>query len=261
MQAFFKKISEYFLNFISQYSLFANKDYYRHVLSQHDQFPEVFISGMIFLLLVYFSSTKEQKKVGFFKVLAIIVLINSCTVLSNSINTSFNQGVYYKGIGSIINVPDNLISGFILTLVIFSCYKKRSGQAFLFGIATYVALPLLNFPDLRDINGVVFSWEIYGFSAVVGLVCLIISRRKYFFTSWIWYFAFHMFMRIGGFLVSLLIDSYVGRSMYTAGYTVRRFIEYLSHFTVDIVIFTLILVFSIAFEKGVLTVNSKRKIA
>lgn len=258
MEAFFKGILDSFLNFISQYSFFINWDYYGGLFSKYFSVGG-FIIGFIFVLLVYFSSAEEQKKAGFFKVLPIIAVINSCTVLTSFINNSFNQGFHYNGIESMINAPDNIISGFILTLVISSCYKRFGGRAFLFGIATHAALPLLNFSYLGYMNDGVPILHMIVRVVLIGFVCLIMSHRKYFFTSWIWYFGFHMLIRITVFFLPLLIDSLDGTTMYTVGYTISGAIEYLSRFYADVIIFAVILMFAIVFEKGVLTVRPAKK--
>lgn len=260
MEAFFNEIVSYFLNFISQYSFFISGDYYGELFSKYFSISG-FIIGFIFVLLVYFSSAEEQKKAGFFKVLPIIAVINSCTVITNFINNSFNQGFPYNGIESMINAPDNIISGFILTLVISSCYRQFGGQAFLFGIATHAALPLLNFAYFGNINDGVPILHMIVRIALVGFVCLIMSHRKHFFTSWIWYFGFHMFIRIVVFFLPLLSNILDGTTIYTVEYTTSGALEYLLRFTVDSVIFVVILLFAVVFEKGVLTVSSARKTA
>lgn len=256
MEVFFKTIADYFLNFISQYSYFINWDYYGGLFSKYFSVGG-FIIGFIFVLLVYFSSAEEQKKAGFFKVLPIIAVINSCTVLTSFINNSFNQGFPYNGIESMINALDNIISGFILTLVISSCYRRFGGRAFLFGIATHAALPLLNFSYLGYMNDGVPILHMIVRVALIGFICLIMSHRKHFFTSWIWYFGFHMLIRIAVFFLPLLSNQLDGETMYTVEYTINGAIEYLSRFTVDAVI----LVFAIVFEKGVLTVRPARRTA
>lgn len=260
MEAFFKDILDYFLNFISRYAFFINRDYYGDLFSKYFSVGG-FIIGFIFVLLVYFSSAEEQKKAGFFKVLPIIAVINSCTVIANFINNTFNQGFPYDEIESMINAPDNIISGFILTLVISSCYRRFGGRAFLFGIATHAALPLLNFSYLEYMNDGVPILHMIVRVALVGFICLIMSHRKYFFTSWIWYFGFHIFIRIAVFFLPLLSDSIDGTTMYTVEYSISGAIEYFSHFTIDTIIFAVILSFAIVFEKGVLSVKSIRKTA
>lgn len=258
MEAFFKEIADYFLNFISQYSYFLNGDYYGGLFSKYFSVGG-FIIGFIFVLLVYFSSAEEQKKAGFFKVLPIIAVINSCTVLTQFINTTFGQGFHYNGIESMINAPDNIISGFILTLVISSCYRRFGGRAFLFGIATHAAMPMLNFSYLGYMNDGVPILHMIVRVALIGFVCLIMSRRKHFFTSWIWYFGFHMLIRVAVFFLPLLSNSLDGFTIYTVEYTLNGALEYLSRFTIDALIFAVVLVFAIVFEKGVLTVRPARK--
>lgn len=258
MEVYFKDILDYFINFISRYSFFVNWDYYGGLFSKYFSVAG-FIIGFIFVLLVYFSSAEEQKKAGFFKVLPIIAVINSCTVLTNFINNTFDQGFAYNGIESMINAPDNIISGFILTLVISSCYRRFGGRAFLFGIATHAALPLLNFSYLVYINDGVPILHMIVRVALVGFICLIMSHRKFFFTSWIWYFGFHMFIRIAVFFLPLLSDSLDGTTMYTVEYSINGAIQYLSCFSVDAIIFAVILVFAIVFEKGVLPVRSAQR--
>lgn len=258
MEAFFKTIADYFLNFISQYSYFINWDYYGGLFSKYFSVGG-FIIGFIFVLLVYFSSAEEQKKAGFFKVLPIIAVINSCTVLTNFINSTYNQGFSYNSLESMINAPDNIISGFILTLVISSCYRRFGGRAFLFGIATHVAMPMLNFSYIGYMNDGVPILHMIVRVALVGFVCLIMSHRKYFFTSWIWYFGFHMLIRVAVFFLPLLSDILDGSTIYIVEYTLSGALEYLSRFTVDTVIFVVVLAFAIVFEKGVLTVRPARK--
>ena len=260
MEAFLKGIADYFLNFISQYSYFLNGDYYGGLFSKYFSVSG-FIIGFIFVLLVYFSSAEEQKKAGFFKVLPIIAVINSCTVLTQFLDATFDQGFRYNGIESMINAPDNIISGFILTLVISSCYRRFGGRAFLFGIATHAAMPMLNFSYIGYMNDGVPILHMIVRVALVGFVCLIMSHRKHFFTSWIWYFGFHMLVRIAVFFLPLLSNRLDGFTIYTVEYTFNGAIEYLSKFTVYYIIFAVILTFAIVFEKGVLTVKPARKTA
>lgn len=258
MEALFKVILDYFLNFISQYSFFIRWDYYSGLFSKYFSFGGFFI-GLIFVVLVYFSSAEEQKKAGFFKVLPIIAVINSCVVLTNFLNITFGQGFGYNGIETMINAPDNIISGFILTLVISSCYRRFGGQAFLFGIATHAALPLLNYSYFGYMSDGVPILHMILRVVLIGFLCLILSHRKYFFTSWIWYFGFHLLIRVAVFFLPLLSDKLDGTTIYTVDYTINGAIEFLSRFTIDGVVFAVILVFAIVFEKGVLTVRSVQK--
>lgn len=257
MSAFFNNIIEHFLEYISQYSFFINWDYYGSLFSKY--FSVVgFILGAIFVLLIFFSCTDE---VGFFKVLTIIAVINSCSILTDFINTTFNQGFSYNHLEAMINASDNIISGFILTLVISSCYKRFGGGAFLFGIVTHAALPLLNFSYIEQMSDGLPIVHMIVRVVLVGFICLIISHRKHFFTSWIWYFGFHILIRIIVFFLPLIINSLGGSTIYTVEYTLSGATEYLSRFTIDAIFFAVVLVFAIVFEKGVLTVRSAKKAA
>lgn len=253
MEAFFKNILDYLLSFVSQYSYFIDWDYYGGLFSKYFSVGG-FIIGFIFVLIVYFSSAEEQKKAGFFKVLPIIAVINSCVVLSNFLNNTFQQGFTYSGVESMLNAPDNIISGFILTLVLCSCYRRFGGQAFLFGIATHGALPFLNFAYIEYMDGVSITIMVVRV-LLAGFLCLIISHRKYFYTSWIWYFGFHIFLRVGVFLIPLISELVAGEPLYELSYTLETTLEYFSRFTMDTIIFAVILAFAIVFEKGVLTVK------
>lgn len=263
MEAFFKDILVYFLNFISRYSFFLNWDYYDNLFSKYFSVGG-FVAGFIFVILVYGLGDAEQKKAGFFKVLAIIAVINSCSVLMNFINAPFYynlfdyQGLfYYTGINTpeaMINAPDNIISGFILTLVISSCYRQFGGRAFVFGIATHAALPLLNFSCLESINNKIPIWHMIVRVVLIGFVCLIMSYRKYFFTSWIWYFGFHMLIRGILFFPSVRMSN-----CFEVSGILESFSRFISYFTIDILIFIVILAIAIIFEKGVLTVRTTQE--
>ncbi|HBC89962.1 MAG TPA: hypothetical protein DCZ00_00780, partial [Lactococcus sp.] len=64
-----------------------------------------------------------------------------------------------------------------------------------------------------------------------------------------------MFIRTAVFFLPLLSDSLDGTTMYTVEYSINGAIQYLSRFSVDAIIFAVILVFAIVFEKGVLPVR------
>lgn len=257
MDVFFKNILDYLLNYVSRYSYFINGDYYGSLFTKYFSFSG-FIIGFIFVLIVYFSSAEKQNKAGFFKVLPIIAVINSCVVLSYILDTTFNQSFNYSGIELMFNAPDNIISGFILTLVLCSCYRKFGRQAFLFGIATHGALLFLNFAYIENMGEIVIVKIIIRI-VLAGFLCLIISYRKYFYTSWIWYFSFHIFLRLTIFFMPLLRNYISDVPLFDATYTLGSILEYLSHFIMDAIIFVIILAFAIVFEKGVLTVEPIKK--
>lgn len=60
MEAFFKEIADYFLNFISQYSYFLNGDYYGGLFLKYFSVGG-FIIGFIFVLLYCFAFKGFEK--------------------------------------------------------------------------------------------------------------------------------------------------------------------------------------------------------
>ena len=129
MDILFNNILEYLMNFISRYSYFISSYYYSNLFSKYFSVSG-FIVGFIFVLLIYFSSAEEQKKAGFFKVLMIIAVINSCSILTNQLYYLFMGTNPYDGNFLFSIAPDNIISGFVLTLVIVSCYKTYGVEPF-----------------------------------------------------------------------------------------------------------------------------------
>lgn len=250
MEGFLKEISNYFLSLISQHSYFIDWNYYSGLFSKYFSVAG-FIIGLIFVLIIFGSSAEGQEKAGFLKVVPIIAVINSCVVLSDFLNTIFKQEVIYTGVESTFNAPDNIISGFILTLVISSCYREYGKQAFWFGVATHAALPFLNFSYIELMDGATIILMIVRV-ILAGVLCLILSHREYFYTSWIWYFGFHMFLRGIKFLIPLMGNLINGQADYASQYTFAATIQYFSQFSMDVIIFVIVLVFGIVFEKGVL---------
>ena len=243
------RIKDYILSFVSRYSFFINGSYYSSLFSKYFSVAG-FIVGFCFVLLVYFSSAETQKKAGFFKVLPIIAVINSCNMLISFFSGGSIELGYSNGMESLFNAPDNIISGFITTLVIVSCYKEYHGRAFLLGVAIFAAVPMLYFAyfpylSTEEIVFVVFRTFLAGF------LCLIISYRKCFYTSWIWYFGFHVLIRVGRFFTPALAALVNGNQYEAAQISLPIFISYCSEFKLDLIVFVVILMFGIVFEKTV----------
>ena len=257
MESLFNTIKDYFMNCVSQYSFFIEWDYYKGLFSKYFSFLG-FIIGFVFVLLIYFSSDEAYddrmiNKAGIFKILPIIAVINSCTVLTQYVDSTFGQGFGYGGGEAAINSSDNIFSAFILTLVVISCYRNFGGRAFLFGLVTHASIPMLNFSYFKEMNLGVPVLHMIIRIVLVGFICAIVSHRKYFFTGWIWYFVFHMLLRVAVLFLPLLSNNLNGFISYKPDYSLNIAIEYFSHFAVDIVAFFVILAFSIVFEKKVIT--------
>ncbi len=251
MMTFFRDLWAQLLDYLSLYEKLITGSYYGDLFGRYFSFSG-FIVGLIFVLLVYFSSTDANKKTGFFKVLPFIAVINSCAVLLLFFGGDLHQGYVFQDVDALYNYPDNLLSGFLLTLVLCSCYRGMGGRAFLFGLSAHIALPLLHLRDIGQFNDFLPFLYLLLRLLLVGFVCLIISHRRYFFTSWIWYFGFHMLLRTAAYFLPLLCRELELQTAYYPGYTVRSALRYFSGFTVDAIAFLVVLAFAIVFEKAVL---------
>ena len=90
---------------------------------------------------------------------------------------------------------------------------------------------------------------------LAGLLCLVISFRRYFYTSWIWYFGFHMFTRISMLVMDIVINKTGINNI------IGTTIDYLSKFIGDYILFAIILAFAIVFEKAIIPIKSSNATA
>lgn len=243
------RVKDYILSFVSRYSYFISGSYYSSLFSKYFSVAG-FIVGFCFVLLVYFSSAETQKKAGFFKVLPIIAVINSCNMLISFFSGGTIELGYTNGIESLFNAPDNIVSGFITTLVIVSCYKEYHGRAFLLGIAIFSAVPMLYFAYFPYLSTETIVFIVVR-AVFAGFLCLIVSYRKCFYTSWIWYFGFHVLIRVGRFFTPTLAALVIGNHYDATQISLSVFISYCSGFKMDLIVFALILLFGIVFERAV----------
>ena len=83
-------------------------------------------------------------------------------------------------------------------------------------------------------------------SLVAGLLCLLISFRRYFYTSWIWYFGFHMLTRV----TVLIMDMTINKT--GTDNVIKTVFDYLGKFVGDYIFFAIVLAFAIVFEKAII---------
>lgn len=256
LQGLLEKLGVLGMNYLKGHSYFITGEYYERLFATYFSFAG-FLVGLAFLVIVFFATGKEgDKRTGFFKVVPFVAVINSCGILMNYFNGVFHQSVTYSRYQLLFPAPDNIISGFLLTLVICSCYRGTPGYAFLFGLATHGALSFLNYmvlPQMGRLSLILLVMRVI----LAAAVCAVISRRKYFYTGWIWYFGFHMFLRVAVYLVPLAQAVLNGTSMQELPYTVEGVLGYLSQFAMDGIIFLVVLGFAIVFEKAVLSVKEE----
>lgn len=249
MESIITDLLNKFLEFFTRYTYFLRIS---NIGSNIEKYSTVsgFIAGFVFVLAVFFSSVDENKKTGFFKVIPIIAIINSCGLILYYIN-ALHQDIQFLELEKLLSAQDNIISGFIFTLVLCSCYRTYGGRAFLFGIATYAALPLLNFSTIEYLSEIKITLIVIRV-VLAGFLCVIISHRQYFYTSWICYFGFYLLLRIISFATSLITTSKYGSRIDLSLYSFSAVKSYFSEVIPGTIVFVVILIFGIIFEKGVL---------
>ena len=247
MGALIQRIIDYFTNFITDHYFLISWDYYGGLFLKYFSFIG-FIVGFVFVILVYFSNTDKDKKIlGAIKVLLIVSLINTSYTVLNffDIGVISEEPYYYYGFSCILSVADILLAGFILTLVVKSCYSLNHGRAFLLGLTTFAATPMLNFTFFGQIPPEIMLFIVCR-SLVAGLLCLLISFRRYFYTSWIWYFGFHMLTRV----TVLIMDMTINKT--GTDNVIKTVFDYLGKFVGDYIFFAIVLAFAIVFEKAII---------
>lgn len=241
---------------LAPYSFFISGDYYSQLFERYFSVGG-FIIGFVYLLILFFAindeKDKKKKKTGFIKIVLWVAVINSCGVLMNYLNVSLDQSQWFMESAPPFSTPDNIISGFVMSLVIASCYRTYRSGAFFFGMATHITLAFFQFNLFSSMEALQIVFVVVRV-LLAGILCVILSRRKYFYTSWIWYFGFHLLTRTLVLLLPLVSRAIVQMPL-DGLYTVDMVFTYYSQFALDAVIFAGILVFSIVFERGVLTVE------
>jgi hypothetical protein len=115
--------------------------------------------------------------------------------------------------------------------------------------------PLLNFSFvIENIGNVELILLLLLRIILAGFLCLIMSYRKYFFIRWIWYFIFHMLIRIISFL-PILNESVIEKTRFIT-HTLTFTFEYIFSFRMDTIIFVIILVFAVLFEINILNTKT-----
>lgn len=249
MTEFFEKLWNGFLSYLQQYSFFLDGSYYGGSFKKYFSGVGFFV-GAAFVLLIYFAAANRNGIKTFLKTLVFVAVINCCYGLSALLHYGRLLPNSAYGVDFILNASNNIISGFILTLTVFYCYRNYHGAAFLFGLITFAAIPLLNY-SVFDGNETLILYCLQQ-AVLAGFLCLIMSYRRYFYTSWIWFFGFFLLENFVGLVFDVLVFGSINQLTFRNIYL--NFFELIP----DVIVFAVILVFSIVFEKHVLETKPKK---
>lgn len=250
----FTSFSEYLLNWTSEIQKFISLSYYGGVFGQ----LELFVFGIplgIAIIIIFFSRNIEGDIIDTLKAVLMAIIINSGTII-NSIATMFFGREYTSYYFAQYTSPcNNIISGIILVLTLYSWDKFESGgMVFGFCMLTYV---------ISTMNDSFYEYlflDALASTFIVGVLGIIIAKRKHFYSAWILYFIFHIATRFFCPFIYLLIMTNSGKNLGGAGALASEVFKYelqtRHRFAFDFIIFAFVLIADIVLEKFVLSDKS-----
>lgn len=241
-------------NYLSQFSFFADVDYYSGVIGKYWSVEGVLSAGVLAFLILVMSANEDNKKAGPIKALMGLVAVETSPVLMDILNSIVGVSYTTKVFDANMNPVNNIVSGFVLVLIMYSVYKFDEGFAFWTGILFYLITLLMNVNDYvqhLENKGILFAFIQYFVGAIVmGILCMNLCNRKYFYNAWIIYMIYHVVSRV---IVAVLYACFVnGLSL---GESITWYISFLSNHSknllLDIFIFGFVLMIAIIYERGV----------
>lgn len=252
------------LNYLSRYQYLTQEEYYENLFTQYFSVGG-FVLGLIFVGIIFWAAHEDQKVSDFIKIVVSVAVINSCSSVINLLHTTFGVGTANSLVVQTFCPAYNMISGFLVTLVVSSYYREHGVRALMFGLATYISpfflrVVITDMPMwvIEENGGFV---EILAIILLSSLVCPIISKMKHFFTGWIWFFAVFCLERLGALILptALRLSEQEGGLARLWEAVPPLVLPRLGEFQIDLLIFGVVLVFAIMFEVLVLPSGKKGK--
>lgn len=248
MIAFFHALMAYLVRLAAQNSYFLNGSYYEKLFHTYFSVKGFFI-GLGILVFAYLASVGEDKKISFVKTIAIVALINSCSVIWRMAEVT----VLHRNVPpTMLNnfwMTENVISGLVMTLVIVNYYRFQSGPAFCFGLFTYgINLFLFNIFTLH--LGYYDFLYIVARVVTVALLCIVISQQHHFYTGYIGYAVYYIASKAAYVLVTKYAD------VHHHAFILKEALGYASVYMPDLIIIGTVLLIAVLYENVVLNVPS-----
>jgi hypothetical protein len=231
-----------------QYTTFAKGSYYEHLWERYFNVAGFFL-GAILVTLIYFAGIGENKKISFFRSLAIIALLNSLSGIYGAFNSALGIERMTDKYYHLFNLAANPISGLILALVVYSCYKEELANVFCFGMVTY-GITLLMFNVFTDTRAELVLF-LLARAVILGLICMWMTKTNYFYTCFIIFISFFLLTKIvGEFVINIAYIDEIGRTSLP-----ELIFDTMRILIPDSIILGLVLTISIVYERAVLTVK------
>lgn len=232
----------------------------------------VISAGVLAFLILIVLNNEDNDRAGPIKALIGLVTVETSPILMNTIYNFFkvsytvqivnmNMSGYINGISYSthpfymqMNPVNNVISGFVFVLIMYSVYEFDEGLAFWTGILFYSITLLMNInafvPNLNNkVILLMFIQYIVG-AIIIGFLSMNFCNRKYFYNAWIIYMIFHIVSRV---VVALSYGCFVEKLSF--GKSIEEFISFLTNNSgiiwIDLFIFGFILMMAIIYERSV----------
>ena len=244
-----ENIWNFIRGYIYNYSYLLDGRYYSYLWDRYYTVAGFFL-GAAAVLLVFFADyeryrSKSSTVIRFIRSLALIALLNSMGPIYNLVlgYPIYQQSFLYGRGFYIFDAAANPIAGAILTLVVFSSFKRQGKNAFCFGTAVY-AVTLLMFNVFSSYQAEL--WVFLVLRAVcLGFICIAFTKLKYYHISLIIFTAYYF--------VAKTIQMMITQTMYSGqSLSVNMVISNLRTFVPDLIIFAVIFAVAIIYERAVL---------
>ncbi len=247
-------IGDFANNYFSQFKFFLDGNYYSGVFQKYFSLP-AFIGGAviaiaIFIMWVYVDNDGIGLRHMIIGLVAVEISPIIIKMINNTIGNTFSTQVFEQ----YMNPVNNIISGIVLVLIMYSTYKFDKKISFGMGCIIYLMPLLLNanyyFTDLGNKNIIFAVIQFLSGALAMGLFCVLFCKRKYFYSAWILYFVFHIVSRC----LIIVLNVWILND-FTFIEVVEGFLKFvLAHYTniiPDIIIFGIVLLVSILYERTV----------
>ncbi len=269
MERFWEELLMLLRNLFYRIPLFSQPGYLGDQWDKYFSFTG-FLMGLFFLALLYAANKDKDDHPfkGMVRVLMMVAVINSCSAFWELVCIRHPQADWYGGFWALGRVEtfflvENVFSGCLLTLALHTTYHRRTWAGASFGLVTRLALILMNYPYFSRLDSgsrqMVLIFVVLQ-AVLIYFLSAIITKRKYFSTSWLWYVGYQFIPVVLVALVQL-----VGRSLeyssFTLGYeeTVATLVPILPDFTPMLMISGIILAVGLVFDLSVRVVGSKSR--
>ena len=258
-----QSIWDFFVGYLSGFGKFADWGYYGQTFQKYFSFVP-FIGGAIIAVTLYIAYkhlTEGDGAGGDIKlhhVIIGIVTIDVSPIIIQTLNSILGQRFSSALFDQYMNPVDNIISGAILLLIMYSVYSEDGKISYIVGSISYLMPFLMSagayseiFTNKNTSNiGVFLLLQIFGGALVIGLLCIFFCHRKFFYSGWLAYFAFHV---IGRFVIMVLQTHHIKGGDYKEiiGLWFNNLLANYTNTFLDIAVFLLIFLISFVYERHV----------